>query len=139
MGFLSQLTVLLAAASAVAAESVPANAPPQITSIKFSGNGCTKEPKFSGSFNNPTITFPDFSVSIPGDKTSNCQAHLQATGASPGWQVAIKKNVVKGYLVLSPGSSFTHFTTIFFSQDAANTVGLFHSIPQKGFPWKLCY
>ena len=133
MGFLSQLTVLLAAASSVAAESVPANAAPQITSIKFSGNGCTKDPKFSGSFNNPTITFSDFSVSVPGDKTSNCQVHLQATGASPGWQVAIKKNVVKGYLVLSPGSSFTHFTTIFFSQDAANTVGLLYFIlPQRG-------
>jgi hypothetical protein len=126
MGFLSQLTVLLAAASAVAAEAVPANAAPQITSIKFSGNGCTKDPKFSGNFNNPTITFQDFGVSSSGDKTANCQVHLQATGASPGWQVAIKKNAVKGHLVLSPGSSLTHYTTIFFSHDAANTVSSLH-------------
>lgn len=127
MGFLSHLAILLAAASAVAAESaeaVPAVATPHITSIKYSGNGCPNDAQFSGNFNNPTVTFKDFTVSSPGEKTVNCQVHLQATGASPGWQVAIKKNVVKGHLYLSPGSSLTHYTTIFFSQDAANTVSL---------------
>jgi hypothetical protein len=135
MGFLSHLAILLAAASAVAAESaeaVPAVATPHITSIKYSGSGCPNDAQFSGNFNNPTVTFKDFTISSPGEKTVNCQVHLQATGASPGWQVAIKKNVVKGHLYLSPGSSLTHYTTIFFSQDASNTDTLQDTVSNTG-------
>ncbi|AEO53777.1 hypothetical protein MYCTH_91276 [Thermothelomyces thermophilus ATCC 42464] len=118
MGLLSNL-VLLTAAVAVAADP----ATPKISSISFSGNGCLNDPKFSGNFDVPCLTFSNFAAALPGNnKTVNCQVHLQTQGATPGWQVALKSNVVKGHVVLSPGTTLTHYTTVFFSQDASNTV-----------------
>jgi hypothetical protein len=125
MGLLSNLALLLTAASAVAADPAAPSTAPKITSITFSGNGCQRDPKFSGSFSDPTLTFYNFAASLPGaNQTVNCQVHLQASGASAGWQVALKTNVVKGHVVLSPGTTLTHYTTVFFSQDAAKTVSL---------------
>lgn len=124
MGLLSHLTVFLTAASAVAAEAAAPAVAPKITSITYSGSGCVKDPKFSGSFTDPTLTFSNFAAALPGNQTVNCQVHLQASGASPGWQVAVNRNVVKGHVVLTPGTSLTHYTTVYFSQDAARTVSL---------------
>jgi hypothetical protein len=135
MGFLSNLAVLLAATSAVAAEAAPAAATPKISSISFSGNGCVQDPKFSGSYNDPKLTFYNFAASLPGtNQTVACQAHLQATGASLGWQHALSSNVVKGHLVLTPGTTLNYYTTVFFSQDAAKTVSqllYFPNLPKK--------
>ncbi|KAK4044375.1 hypothetical protein C8A01DRAFT_31430 [Parachaetomium inaequale] len=132
MGLLSNLTLLLTAASAVAADTA-APATPRITSISYSGNGCTKDPKFSGNFNDPTLTFANFAASLPGaNQTVNCQVHLQGLGASPGWQVALKSNVVKGYVVLAPGTALTHYTTVFFSEDAASTDTIRGTIANDG-------
>ncbi|KAL2147694.1 hypothetical protein VTI28DRAFT_7046 [Corynascus sepedonium] len=129
MGLLSNLALLTTAVSAV----VAAPATPKITSISFSGNGCAKAPKFSGDFNAPTITLSDFAASSPdGNRTVNCQVHLQAQGASPGWQVALKSNVAKGHIILSPGTSLTHYTTVFFSQDASNTKTIQNTIENTG-------
>lgn len=124
MGLLSQLTLLIAAATAVTADiAAPAGGTPQITGISYSGNGCKQNPKFSGNFNDPTLTFHNFAASLPGsNRTVNCQVHLQATGANPGWQAAIRSNIVKGHVVLEPGTALTYYTTIFFSQDAGATV-----------------
>lgn len=118
MGFLSNFVLLMAATAAVADPSTP-----KIASIKFSGNGCLKDPKFSGSFDAPRLTFSNFAAALPGsNQTVNCQVHLQTQGSTPGWQVALKSNVVKGHVVLSPGTTLTHYTTVYFSQDAAKTV-----------------
>ncbi|KAK4098789.1 hypothetical protein N658DRAFT_517764 [Parathielavia hyrcaniae] len=133
MGILSHLALLLAAASAVAAEAPTPGTAPQITSITYSGSGCHKDPKFSGSFDDPTVTFHHFAASLPGaNQTVNCQVHLQAKGASPGWQVALKSNKVKGHLVLRPGTTLTYYTTVFFSQDAAKTDTMAGSLSNKG-------
>ncbi|KAK4156618.1 hypothetical protein C8A00DRAFT_30471 [Chaetomidium leptoderma] len=132
MGILSNIAILLTAASAVTAEAAAPAAPPRITSISFSGNGCVQDPKFSGSFTDPTVTFRNFAVANPGNKTVNCQVHLQASGASPGWQVALKTNVVKGHVVLTPGTAVTHYTTVYFSQDAGNTCTSTESISNNG-------
>lgn len=122
MGLLSNLAVLLAAASAAsAADPAPADAP-KITSITYSGSGCPNNAKFSGSFSDPVVTFPNFVASLPGNQTVACQVHLQASGASAGWQAAISRNTVKGRVSLSPGTALTYYTTVYFSQDAANTV-----------------
>ena len=131
MGFLSQLTILLATASLSTAAATPvveqaeaeAAATPRITSITFSGNGCPNNVQTSGSFNDPSFTYKDFKIVVPGTlQTLNCQAHVQASGASAGWQVALKNNWVKGRVSLDAGSSLTYYTTVFYSQDAANTV-----------------
>ncbi|KAK4129057.1 hypothetical protein N657DRAFT_639604 [Parathielavia appendiculata] len=133
MGILSHLALVLTAASAVAAEAATPGSPPQITSITYSGNGCQRDPKFSGSFNDPTVTFYNFAASLPGaNQTVNCQVHLQAKGASPGWQVALKSNVIKGHVVLGPGTTLTHYTTVFFSQDAAKLDTVSGSISNNG-------
>jgi hypothetical protein len=131
MGILSNLLLLTAASVAMADTAAPAT--PRITSITYSGSGCAKDPKFSGNFNDPTVTFNSFAASLPGSQTLNCQVHLQANGASPGWQVALKTNVIKGRVYLTPGTSLTHYTTVFFSQDAGRSVSpSIHPSIQKG-------
>ncbi|KAL2017733.1 hypothetical protein VTK56DRAFT_1703 [Thermocarpiscus australiensis] len=125
MGLLARLAVLFAAVSpslvaCEAAESDPAV--PRISSISFSGNGCSKDPRFSGNFNDPTFTFQNFAATLPGaNQTVNCQAHIQTTGASPGWQVAVKSNTVKGHVTLAPGTRLDYYTTVYFSEDASRT------------------
>ncbi|EGS18973.1 uncharacterized protein CTHT_0055900 [Thermochaetoides thermophila DSM 1495] len=127
MGLLSYLTVFLAATgSALAAPAAESPADiavptPKITSITYSGNGCVRDPKLSGSFNDPTFTYQGFTLSLPTNTTANCQIHIQASGAGPGWQVALKSSQVKGRLVLTPGTSLTHYTTVFFSQNPTKT------------------
>ncbi|KAL2126966.1 hypothetical protein VTI74DRAFT_11546 [Chaetomium olivicolor] len=133
MGLLSNLTILLAAASLGAADTATPATTPKITSISFSGNGCVRDPKFTGSFDDPTVTFYNFAATLPGaNQTVNCQAHLQATGASPGWQVALKSNTVKGHVVLQPGTTLAYYTTVYFSQDASNTDTLKGAISNTG-------
>jgi hypothetical protein len=102
---------------------------PSITSITFSGNGCPQD-------DSPTVLNPDFisplfqlpssfRASTPAsaaDKTRNCQAHLQATGASPGWQVALRDVWVRGFVILERDAMLGSYLTAYFSQDAANTV-----------------
>jgi len=130
MGILSNLLLLTAASAAMADTAAPAT--PKISSITFSGSGCARDPKFSGSFNDPTITFSSFAASLPGSQTLNCQVHLQATGASPGWQVSLKTNVIKGRVYLTPGTSLTHYTTVFFSQDAARSDTISGTVSNDG-------
>jgi hypothetical protein len=130
MGILSNLLLLTAASAAMADTAAPAT--PRITSITYSGNGCAKDPKFSGNFNDPTVTFNNFAASLPGSQTLNCQVHLQANGASPGWQVALKTNVIKGRVYLTPGTSLTHYTTVFFSQDAGRSDTISGTVSNNG-------
>ncbi len=128
MGPLARLTLLLAAVfpSAVVSDS-PASLP-KITSITFSGNGCPQgsATKYDGSFDDLSVSYPsDFIARLPGDKPmANCQVHIQASGASSGWQFALKDNWVQGRVWLQPGTSLEYYTSVYFSQDAANTVSL---------------
>ncbi|KAK0734526.1 hypothetical protein B0T26DRAFT_632795 [Lasiosphaeria miniovina] len=125
MGPLSHLALLLAAVyPALAAADTPSSSP-RITSISWSGNGCPRDPKFDGDFNAPVFTYNNFAASLPGtNQTLNCEVHIQTAGTSPGWQVALKNNWVKGHLVLSPGTTLDYYTTVYFSQSASNTASL---------------
>lgn len=126
MGILTLSTALLAtAAAAVVSADASLQAPaalPRISSISFSGNGCIKDPQHYGGFSDPTFKFNSFAASLPGtSRTLNCEVHIVATGASPGWQVALASNNVKGHVVLAPGTQLDYFTTVFFSEAASKT------------------
>ncbi|KAK0730968.1 hypothetical protein B0H67DRAFT_548810 [Lasiosphaeris hirsuta] len=133
MGPLARLTVLLAAAfPALVASDTPSSLP-HITNISFSGNGCAKDPGFSGGFSDPSITYNSFSARYPGEtQTVNCEVHIQASGASPGWQVALKDNWVRGRVALGPGTSLTYYTSVYFSQDAARTDSVRGTVNNNG-------
>ncbi|KAK3938734.1 hypothetical protein QBC46DRAFT_264707 [Diplogelasinospora grovesii] len=132
MGAFSRMTVLLAAAaysSLVTADP----ATPRITSITYSGNGCPNNPDRSGDFNGPTFAYRRFVAAYPGtNQTVNCEVHIQATGASAGWQVALSDNWIKGHVVLDPGTQLDYWTTSYFSQDAANTGTVQNKIVNNG-------
>ncbi|KAK4454545.1 hypothetical protein QBC34DRAFT_375054 [Podospora aff. communis PSN243] len=122
MGPLAKLTVLLAALAPSLVQSATPDRLPQIKSITFSGSGCPSDPKWSGGFNDLQISFGEFGARIPGDRgTVNCQVHIQGTGGSPGWQVALKETWVTGHVWLQPGTKLEYLTTSFFSQDATKT------------------
>ncbi|KAK1757888.1 hypothetical protein QBC47DRAFT_166718 [Echria macrotheca] len=120
MGLLTGFAALLAAPAVVLAASPPSL--PTITSISFSGNGCSSNPKYSGNFNDLQITYNSFSVQYPGSQqTQNCQVHIQASGGTPGWQFSIRDVQVTGHAYLTSGTNLDWFSTVYFSQDAANT------------------
>ncbi|KAK3393409.1 hypothetical protein B0H63DRAFT_491393 [Podospora didyma] len=122
MGPFNTFTLLLAAVlpATVIADGPPSS--PRISSISYSGNGCIRDPKYSGDFSDPTFTYSNFAASLPGEnKTLNCEVHIQTTGTSAGWQVALNNNWIKGHLVLGPGTALDYFTTVYFSQSASNT------------------
>jgi hypothetical protein len=101
--------------------AAPPNAP-QIYSLEYAGNGCAA----SGSVKSTTDTLGDsatFTFSqLKGGDTNNCGIHVQAKGASEGWQVAVKEIVYQGSLTLKPGSSLDTYSQVFWSENAKNTV-----------------
>jgi hypothetical protein len=114
------LISLLLASVATAADSVAPAA--RVSSIQYSGNGCLRDPKYSGGLADPTFTYSNFAASLPGaNQTLNCQVHLEVTGAGSGWQVALSQNAVRSHVVLTPGTRLDYFTTVFFSDAASKT------------------
>jgi len=108
---------------AVAADSPPSL--PHITSVQYSGSGCPNNAARSGDFNSPTFKYNNFAAAYPGtNQTLNCEVHLQASGGSAGWQVALSQVNINGHLVLDPGMNLDYYTQAYYSQDAANTVCL---------------
>jgi len=96
---------------------------PRITKIVFSGSGC---PNDSGSVKADTATLGDgagvsFSQ-LKGDDTDNCAVHIQSTGGSPGWQVAVREITYEGDVNLRGNSELDTFTQVFWSENAGNTV-----------------
>lgn len=121
MGPLARLTVLMAALPSLVLSAAPA-AIPKIKTIQFSGQGCPSDPKWTGTFDNLVISYDEFDSKYPSDRaTLACQVHIQGTGGSPGWQVALKETWVTGHLWLQAGTKVEYLTTSFFSQDAART------------------
>ncbi|KAF2714660.1 hypothetical protein K504DRAFT_367652 [Pleomassaria siparia CBS 279.74] len=116
-------TLLLAAVAA--APALIAAAPgvsPRITNLRISGSGC---PNDSGSVKASTGVLGDsanFSFSqLSGDTTDNCEIHIQSTGGSQGWQVAVQAVTYSGDLTLKPGTQLDTFTQIYWSDKAAET------------------
>jgi len=122
MGPLSRLAVLITALSPSLVLSATPSKIPTISSITFSGSGCPSNPRWTGTFDDLAIFYNNFDAALPGDsKNLNCQVHLQGTGGSPGWQVALKETWVSGTLRLQQGTKLEWVETAFFSQDAART------------------
>lgn len=104
--------------------------PPTITRLVFSGSGC---PNTSNSVRADTAVLGDavgmsFSQ-LKGSSTDNCAVHLQAAGASAGWQVGIREVAYTGHVVLRGRSALDTFTQVFWSESAGDTVWFFFSFP----------
>lgn len=115
----SSLTLLALPAMALAA---PPEAP-RITKLVFSGSGC---PNDSGSVKADIPTLGDnagisFSQ-LKGTSTDNCAVHIQSSGGSSGWQVAIREITYEGDVNLRGNSQLDTFTQVFWSENAGNTV-----------------
>jgi hypothetical protein len=123
MGALSRFAVAVAALYVpLATADTPASLP-RITSVQYSGNGCSNDAARSGGFNDPTFSYNRFAAALPGrNQTVNCEIHVQAAGASSGWQVALSDVDVKGHLVLDAGTRLDYYTTVYYSQNAPATV-----------------
>ncbi|KAB5580218.1 hypothetical protein GE09DRAFT_430490 [Coniochaeta sp. 2T2.1] len=123
MGALSRFAVAVAAVLSVPvamADEPPSQ--PRITSVQYSGNGCPNDASRTGGFNDPTFTYNRFAAVLPGvNQTVNCEIHVQATGASAGWQVALSDVTVAGHLTLDPGTRLDYYTTVFYSENAGST------------------
>ncbi|KAJ4363662.1 hypothetical protein N0V83_009958 [Neocucurbitaria cava] len=95
---------------------------PRITQLVFSGSGC---PNDSGSVKSDVAVLGDSAgVSfgqLRGDSTDNCAVHIQSTGGSQGWQVAVTQITYEGDVVLRGASELDTYTQIFWSDNAANT------------------
>lgn len=117
----------VAAVAAFSSDLVTCQTPasgPTTTRITFSGNGCPQGPSArTGGFSDGVYTFNHFAASYPGtNSTVNCQAHINASGSSPGWQVALSTLDAKGHVVLDPGTTLNYYTTVFWSASASATV-----------------
>jgi hypothetical protein len=105
-------------------------APPQspsITRIVFSGTGC---PNDSASVKSDTATLGDTAgvsfTELKGTDTDNCAVHIQSSGGTAGWQVAVSQITYEGNVNLRGNSELDTFTQIFWSDNAANTVSPLH-------------
>ncbi|RYP53892.1 hypothetical protein DL768_001204 [Monosporascus sp. mg162] len=118
-----------------AGEGGPANMP-HISSVTYSGTGCpSSAPDVvrSGGFAEPAFRLGGFEARVPdGAQTVHCQVHVQAAGASPGWQLGLESVTVRGHVVLDPGAAVDYYVSSFFSQDADRTVTIKGTIPNDG-------
>jgi hypothetical protein len=96
---------------------------PHISQLVFSGSGC---PNDSGSVKADSANLGDtFGVSfsaLKGTTTDNCAVHIQSSGASAGWQVALKEITYEGDVNLKGNSGLDTYTQVFWSENAGNTV-----------------
>jgi hypothetical protein len=115
-------SLLLTIALPALALAAPPSAP-QITQSLFWGRGC---PHDSGSVKADSSTLDDtFGVSfkaLKGSTTDNCAVHIQSSGASAGWQVAVKEITYEGDVNLKGNSELDTYTQVFWSENAGNTV-----------------
>ncbi|KAK7981773.1 hypothetical protein PG996_009461 [Apiospora saccharicola] len=110
-----------------ARDGVPSSLP-HITSVQYSGDGCPSSApavdKSGNGFDDVSFRLNAFAVSGADvySSTANCEVHVQASGASAGWQVGVSDVYVRGRLMLDPGAQMYFYITTFWSQGAANTV-----------------
>lgn len=112
--------------------------PPTITRLVFSGSGC---PNDSGSVTSDTTILGDSAgvsfSQLKGDSTNNCGVHIQSSGASPGWQVALKQADYAGNVELKGNSGLNTLTQVFWSENAGDTVSSSSSL--SSFPHLLLF
>ncbi|KAK8010489.1 hypothetical protein PG990_009454 [Apiospora arundinis] len=137
---LLQLMLLPAVVSGAAVKLVARDGPssmPHITSVQYSGDGCPSSAPAvdkSGGFDDLSFRLNAFSVSSADvySSTANCEVHVQASGASAGWQVGVSDVYVRGRLILDPGAQMDFYVTTFWSQSAANTVTVRGNLKNTG-------
>lgn len=96
---------------------------PKITSLKFSGSGCPNDSNSVKAVYGELGDAPSFTFGqLRGDDTANCELHIQSSGGSQGWQVAVKEVVYQGNVQLSSGSQLDTITQAYWSEHAADTV-----------------
>jgi hypothetical protein len=116
--------LLLAAAAPALVLAAPDRAP-KITSLKFSGTGCPNDSNSVKAVYGELGDTPSFTFSqLRGDDTGNCELHIQSTGGSQGWQVAVKEVAYQGNVQLSSGSQLDTITQAYWSDHAADTVSI---------------
>ncbi|KAF2634095.1 hypothetical protein P280DRAFT_414544 [Massarina eburnea CBS 473.64] len=122
---------MAAVVSALPTELAPT--PAKITSLKISGSGC---PNDSDSVKSTSGTLGDSASftfgQLRGDRTDNCEIHIQSSGASQGWQIAVKEVAYGGNVQLSSGSSLDTVTQAFWSEKAGDTSTLKASLACAG-------
>lgn len=114
-------SVLLFSIPAVVLAAPPSA--PKITSFVFSGSGCPNDsasvkPESAYLGDSTAVTFTE----LRGDTTDNCAVHIQSSGGSQGWQVAVKEITYEGNVVLRGASELDTYTQVFWSENAGNTV-----------------
>ncbi|KAL5119324.1 hypothetical protein ACEQ8H_002811 [Pleosporales sp. CAS-2024a] len=106
---------------------------PTITKLVFSGTGC---PNDSASVKADTGTLGDSAglsfTALQGNDTDNCAVHLQAAGATPGWQAAVSQITYAGDVNLRGNSELDTYTQVFWSENAGNTGTLTGSLRCAG-------
>ena len=125
----SALALLALPALALAAPPTP----PTITRFVFAGTGCNND---SGSVKADTTTLGDTTgvsfSQLQGDDTDNCGIHVSSSGGSAGWQVAVREITYEGNVDLRGNSQLNTYTTVFWSDNAANTGVLTGSLTCTG-------
>ncbi|EDU42359.1 conserved hypothetical protein [Pyrenophora tritici-repentis Pt-1C-BFP] len=95
---------------------------PRISRLVFSGSGC---PSSSSSVTSTSATLGDTAgvtfSQLRGSNTDNCAVHVQSTGASAGWQVAVRGVTYEGDVVLKGASGLDTYTQVFWSDRASDT------------------
>ncbi|KAK8028921.1 hypothetical protein PG991_005977 [Apiospora marii] len=120
-----------------ARDGVPSSLP-HITSVQYSGDGCPSSApavdKSGDGFDDVSFRLNAFAVSGADvySSTANCEVHVQASGASAGWQVGVSDVYVRGRLRLDPGAQMDFYVTTFWSQGAANTVTVRGNLKNTG-------
>lgn len=133
----SALLIFLHAGFSSAAPQIPSRlsardtfTPPSVVSTSFSGSGCPQ-----GTTDAPASLWENFAFKLPSfkvkagpssaisERSVNCQTHINFGGSTTGWQFALKEHWSEGYLELDgAGVTLSQYLTVYFSQDAANTV-----------------
>ena len=124
-------TTLLLLLAPLLTHAAPPTAP-RISRLVFSGSGC---PSSSTSVSSTSITLGDTAgvtfTQLRGSTTDNCAVHVQSTGASSGWQVAVRGVTYEGDVVLKGSSGLDTYTQVFWSDKAGDTVSVFVSYLQQ--------
>ncbi|KAI0424171.1 hypothetical protein F5Y09DRAFT_150570 [Xylaria sp. FL1042] len=111
--------------------------PPAVVSTSFSGNGCpqgTTDASTASLWKHFSFYLPSFKAktgpsSSVAEKTVNCQAHINFGAPTTGWQFALRDHWSRGHFEIDgAGVTLTQYLTVYFSQDAANTVTTVQSV-----------
>ncbi|EOA83645.1 hypothetical protein ACJQWK_00393 [Exserohilum turcicum] len=107
--------------------------PPTITRLVFSGTGCPNDsnsvkPDSSILADAASVTYSQ----LKGSSTDNCGVHIQSSGASPGWQVAVRQAEYVGDVVLKGNSGLDTYTQVFWSENAGDTSVLTGGLTSAG-------